>query len=474
MKYAISFFGILVVVISGMLFFQFQAFSSNPDSGSDSFSYTQEIEIVYRDNSLDIRQHFKNLPNQSIIINWPILAINQDCFMDSENSCKRLNKEQTQFNQGDSHIQSLSYIIPLDGGLKSRQLLKDIFVTLSNGEVTYSTIHISTDSEIVGQWVTGLPLIGQQSLSLVNYAMFSGTGPVSEIYWQAGDFKLQKTINNVAFYSKKTITDEFSEQLNSLKFLNEQHIDIVQGENRTGEQGNRILFLNELSMESLQQKVILSQVKALYDFGESPQWLSEVVASYLSDSTIGGSKAAKIINTLTEEMTDSQRTHWVNELNSLKGKEISAVLLDETLSKVLGNHTQYFSSNESTDGIYPLLYNDIRDLYVNNHLKDDVNVIFKEGFIYYSADSLLKHLGYVTKVGENGYYVNNDIRVFRFPKDYGFYVYNQRRYNTGLEPIIEVAGEHYVEEEWLQRLFLVEVTKTSDEIQISPMTTILR
>src|SRR5690606_16643727 len=132
-----------------------------------------------------------------------------------------------------------------------------IFVTLSNGEVTYSTIHISTDSEIVGQWVTGLPLIGQQSLSLVNYTMFSGTGPVSEIYWQAGYFKLQKIINNVAFYSKKTITDEFSEQLNNLKFLNEQHIDIVQGENRTGEQGNRILFLNELSMESLQQKVIL-------------------------------------------------------------------------------------------------------------------------------------------------------------------------------------------------------------------------
>ena len=84
-------------------------------------------------------------------------------------------------------FQSLSYVIPIEGGLKSNQLMKDLFVTLNNGTVSYSIIHISTDSQIIGQWVTGLPLIGQQSLSLVNYSMFSGPGDVKELYFTSED-----------------------------------------------------------------------------------------------------------------------------------------------------------------------------------------------------------------------------------------------------------------------------------------------
>ena len=93
-------------------------------------------------------------------------------------------------------------------------------------------------------------------------------------------------------------------------------------------------------------------------------------------------------------------------------------------------------------------------------------MIFKDGQVLYSADTLLSHLGYETRVGENGYYANNEIRQFRFPMDHGFYVYNQRRYNTVSQPIKEIAGKYYIEESWLQKLFMVEIVKKKDSISI--------
>ncbi|RUL55926.1 RNA polymerase II [Lysinibacillus antri] len=467
MKYAVSFFGVLVLIIGGMLFFQYQVYSDKIETGDGGdFSFSQEIEITYRSESLDIRQHFKNLPNQKINIVWPKLATNPDCFIETENTCKRLSEDKLSFEPGENRTQSISYIIPLNGGLQSNQLLKDIFVTLTGGEVTYSTVHISTDHNVSGQWVTGLPIIGQQSLSLVNYSMFSGLGSVSELYWRANNLNVHETSNILSLYSEQPLTEEFKKQLKNLKFLNEEHIAIVQGDNLSKLQGNRILFLKDLSIDSLNNNVILSQVKAQYKFKDSPSWLSEVVASFLTESTIGSSKATEIVNTLTHQMTDSQLANWIQKLDELKGKEISTTVLDEILSDVFGLHTEYLSLNESSKEMFPFLFNDEREVYIGDYPKEDVQVIFKNGLILYSADTLLSHLGYETSNGENGYYVTNNVRNFRFPQDYGFYVFNERRYNTVSEPIIEVAGNQYIEESWLQKLFTVEIKKSNKSITI--------
>lgn len=472
MKYAISFFGILILIISGMLFFQYQVYSDKLEAGEGDFYYTQEIEITYRSGSLDVRQHFKSLPDQTIDIVWPKLAVSPDCSMESETSCSRLSEDKTKFDKGEARSQSLSYIIPLDGGLKSKQLLKDIFASLSNGEVTYSTVHISTDNDMLGQWVTGLPLIGQQQLSLVNYSLFSGEGPVSEVYWQAGNMKLQKSTDIISIYSKSALSNEFLKKLETLQFLNEEHIAIVNGQNLSEQQGKRILFLKDLTIASLEQNVIVMQAKAQYDFGDSPKWLSEVVASFITGSSIGGNKSAKIVKALTNEMTDLQLEEWQGKLKALKGEKISPKILDEKLSEIFGQHTEYLTLNASTESVFPFLFTDKRELYVDAHLKDDVKVIFKDDSVFYSADSLLKYLGYKTSVGKNGYYVRNKANNFRFPENYGFYVYNEKRYNTVSEPIIEIAGSHYVEETWLQRLFSVEIDKSDGAISIKPTATL--
>lgn len=472
MKYAISFFIVLLLIVSGLIFFQFQVYSNNPDVAEEKFSYTQEIEINYRGDSLDIRQHFKNLPNKEINIKWPNHAINPDCFIESEQTCERISEDKTKFNASDARSQSVSYVIPLDGGLKSKQLMKDIFVTLQNGTVTYSTVHITTDSNLGGQWVTGLPLIGEQSLTLVNYVMFSGPGNISEMYWQQDDMDVQYTSDIVSIYSSTKIDKQLNDQLENMQFLSEEHFAIVQGNNLSNEQGKRILFVKDLSGEGLNNSIFLSQVDSLYDFGDSPSWVKEVVAAFLSGSIAGENKASQIVNTLMNEMSDAQLESWLQKLQDLKGSKITSTVLDKLLSETLNMHTDYFVSNETTEGVYPLLFTDDRKLYVNQNMTEDVKIVYKDGLLYYSSKDILNLLGYEVSEGPNGYYVDNKLRSFRFPEEYNFYVFNQRRFDIISNPFIEIASEKFIEEAWLQRLFLVEIEKTENEIYVSPITTL--
>ena len=467
MKMAVSIFSFLAILIGAMVFVQFQVYSDEVDSLEKGFNYSQEIEIVYRGESLDIRQHFKNLPSDEVTIQWPISSVNPNCFIENEHSCARLSEDTSKFKEGETRAQSISYTIPLEKGLQSQKLMKNVFATLKNGDVQFSTVHITTDNNVEGQWVTGLPLIGKQNLALVNYTMFSGKGPVTDLFYQSGSFDFQKQSDILSIYSSKPLTAAFYEKLAKVNFLNSNHLAIINGTNIDGLESDRMLFLPDVTVEKVQQNVVISQVESMYEFGDTPNWIKQLMASYLTGTVFGSDKTKDVAATITAQMTDAQLEEWKERLNALKGEVIDAKVLDEQLSAVLDASTNFITMSARSKTSYPFLYNDRREVYVNTHKQGDIQVILKDGEVLYSADALLKALGYEVKVGENGYYVTSETRVFRFPTEPGFYVFNQRRYNTVSMPIKKIADQHFIEESWLQRLFLVELSKSEKRITIT-------
>ncbi|MGM9944096.1 MAG: RNA polymerase II [Lysinibacillus sp.] len=468
MKIALSLFTTLSIIIGAMLFMQYQVYSEQETPTNKEFSYSQEIEITYREGSLDIRHHFKNLPNDALEIVWPESAVDRNCFLETEYSCARLNDSKTEFESGENRSQSISYIIPLEGGLTSEKLMNNIYVSLKNGNVKFSTVHISTDSSVAGQWVTGLPLIGQQSLALVNYSMFSGTGQVRDLYWQESGLALQKETDTLSIYANTNVSTELSQTVDKLAKFGDEHIAIIQPNNQEIQESYRMLFLPELTTATLQKEVIMAQVESLYTFVDSPLWLKHVVAMYVSGETFGTPRALAVVDALMDEMTEEQLDDWISRLEDLKGKTVSPAILDEELSAVFGVHTEYLSMNVDAEETYPFMFNDKRDVYVNGVLTEEIDVILDEGKVLYTADALLRNIGYTTSLGPNGYYVNSETRVFRFPNaEHDFYVFNQRRYNTTTSPFSIIASTYYMEESWLQRLFLVDLQKDEESIRIT-------
>ena len=465
MKFAVSFFSVVSLVVAAALFWQYQVYSDELDEAPIAYNYSQEIEVTYRGEQLTIRHHFKDLPNEEIKIDWPSSAINMSCEEEGTSECARLGEDVRTLKKSEQTTETLVYSIPLEGGLQSGRLMNDVFATLAKGGVQLTTIHISTDSSIAGQWVTGLPLIGQQSLKLVNYSMFSGSGVVKELYWQQGSLALQHKQNDFSVYGPVATDEAFRGKLNELPFFNEEHTAIVQSTTNAVSASGRIIFVPDLTVASLEQNVLFQQVQQLYQFGETPQWLSHIVASVVTDIPYGDEKTQQILTTVKEQMSEQQYAQWKQALEALQGKAISLALMDEEVSAIFGQYTRYFTMNDGATTAYPFLFNDRREVYVDE-AKHDVDVILQNGQVLYAAKPLLNALGYEANVGDYGYYVKNATREYRFPREPGFYVFNQRRYNTNAEPIRIIAGNYYVEETWLQRLFVVEVKKSEERITI--------
>ena len=468
MKFAVTIFTMLLAVVGGLVFVQYQVYSDQKPLAEDNYYYSQEIEIEHRGNSLDIRHHFKNMPDHELNIDWPANAVDAQCFLETENACKRLNKEATKFVLGENGSQSVSYVIPLNKGLQSGQLMNDIFAQLDNGMVKYSTVHITTDPSVSGSWVTGLPLVGYQQLALVNYSMFNGEGAIHDLYWQKSNFSFLKTKEAYSFYSNTGISAENQKQLSNLQAISNDHVAIVKLKNVPEQQGDRILFVDTINTTSIQRSLTMQQLNQMYQFEGTPNWLKQVVGSILTGKDIGFAKSKQVLDEIRAELSDEQFVQLKEQLVALEGQKMTPAVLDEQLSQVLGTYTKYLSINVQSDIVYPFVYNDARPIVLNGKEQQQFHILLKDERVLYPADELLQALGYKTSEGPNGYYVNSEERAYRFPtEEHNFYVFNQRRFNISTEPFDYVAGIRYINESFVQRLFLVDIEKTENKVELT-------
>ena len=72
--------------------------------------------------------------------------------------------------------------------------------------------------------------------------MFSGYGTVRDIYWQTGNLKVQEQTPVLSIYAPGAISKDFLKSLENFKFLNDQHIAIIQEKNPVKEHDDRLLF----------------------------------------------------------------------------------------------------------------------------------------------------------------------------------------------------------------------------------------
>ena len=108
MKFAVTVFTMLLAAVGGLVFVQYQGYTNDNPSVEGNYYYSQEIEVEHRGDSLDIRHHFKNLPEYEIVIDWPENAVDAQCFLETEKACKRLNETLTKIQAGENNSQSIS------------------------------------------------------------------------------------------------------------------------------------------------------------------------------------------------------------------------------------------------------------------------------------------------------------------------------------------------------------------------------
>lgn len=465
MKIIVGFISMLLIVTNCvLLLFQYEVYSSDIDEEGQTFSYEQEVDIQLFENSIQVSQHFFNLPTEKISLIWPLSSENRGCVNQSDDSCKRVPEDMIHFLEGENSSQSITYTLPLANGLQEGMVLSDFLLKLENGEVSYTTLHITDSLKRGGMWVSSLPKIGNSSLDLIDYSLSFGEGTVQELYWQQENLPIQFQNHNYSIYSKEPISVGLQKLLDELHIPNAKHSSILMGQNKSKVNASSILFLESDDLPSIQRDVVIKSVQAGYKLPTDNMLLAEVVSSFIMESPVGSEKSIWMYETLTNYFTDGQLLEWKSMLE--KQKQLSAEKLDKLLSSLLESNTSFFELNEVQAEKFPLLFEDSRAIYVNNNLQKDINILFKDGKVLYAAEPLLDVLGYTYENTDKGLYVQNATRAFRFPIQEPFYVYNQKRYDAMSEPFEKIGSKLYIEETWMIRLFLVNVDKEEQRINL--------
>ena len=136
------------------------------------------------------------------------------------------------------------------------------------------------------------------------------------LLWQAGGFDLQNQSDVLSIYSKSPLKAAFYDKLAKVNFLNDEHLAVINGTNVDGLEGYRMLFLPNVTVAKVQQEVIITQLESSYDFGDSPNWIKELIASYLTGTVFGSEKTKEMAATITAQMTDKQLENWNERLQA--------------------------------------------------------------------------------------------------------------------------------------------------------------
>ena len=472
MKFIIRTFFLLLLVNGSLLYMHYND-AGNATAKSDIQStYSQEIEVMNRPDGLYIQHHFTGLADIRHEIVWPKASTNRSCYLNDGTECSRLNENITAFVEGESDRQSIMYLIPKDQSISQSTLFENIFATLDRSDVTATLLHLTDEMDIGGSWVTGLERVGKKKMDLVDYSLYMDKGVVTDLYWHEEELPVLYNGDRLSVLGPTAEQNiaEFDEADSALRNIEAPHSTIVIADNAKPADSSRFIISETGETKGIADVFLLRNMYATFTLPKEEPLIGEIVTSLLSDKTVGSKKTSKMIEDLSNKLTKKELEQIVKKLKSQSGQSIDAVFLDDLIGDVTGFKTSFIVKNsEAKTDFFPFFLEDPRKFTIAGDDSFDISPIVKEGKTLYPVTKIMQELGYKVSANKQSLYIENSLRYFRFPLNELFYVYNERRYNVNSIPFERIGAEFYFEEATFIRIFLVEINKTAEVIDIVPI-----
>ncbi|OZI12365.1 hypothetical protein CEW92_07795 [Bacillaceae bacterium SAS-127] len=462
-------FSLLLMIISGgIIFIQWNGYEgSSKEFGNNQFE--QEIQMIYSEKGFAIQQTFHHLPiDKPLTLVFPIDAKNMRCET-KEGKCS-LNGLSAVITPKD-HTFTVSYMLNAPP-VKSSMLLTNWFVKVKEAAIKKTSIYLTDKKLRTGNWYSGLKTTGGQKKDLINYYEFQGNGGANALYWQSDSLVNVSVGEDFALYmpSETKAPEQLIDSLKSLDISKPKTI-IVTNQHAAYSSDQFHILNNSQQLTELVNTIQLNDMKSKYRFQESEEWLAEIMLAFELNRAFGSQKSQKMYQYLQQQLTPEEQEAYKAEVLQMKGELVKAEQLDRMLSEVKGLETHFFQENRDAKSVIkPLLFADTRSVIVNGKVMT-FKAMNQKGVLLFPFQSTLRQLGFDVKVLSNGQslLVNKGADTYRFDLDQHRFILNEEDYGLYENALATYNGELYIEDMWLQKIFLVSVSEQNDQILINPL-----
>lgn len=466
MKIIIRTVFLLAIINIVLLYMHYSQLADASEDPAKKSKYSQEIEVINRGNELIVRHHFNKLDASRHEIILPVGSKDPSCYMETESACTRINENTTAFLEGDGDKQSISYIIPKQGELGSRKLFKAPFASLRNERVISTVLHITDETNSGGMWISGLQLVGSKKLDMIEYSLFTGTGQVTDLYWQRNALPLTFEGSHISIYGNDADAGLIAVMTRNLEQLKADHITMVFDSTSKPLESDRIIITSG-KQSSVYIEAVRKSIRTQYNVPSNEYITADLISSLLLEKPAGGKKSNAAYQELVSVLTPAQSISLKSDLEERRGTKIDAIVLDEMIGMSTGKHTSFVQKNVET--VYPLLFEEPRDVLVGGESVDGLSVIIKGGRTLYPAEKVLGQLGYAVSSNNRSIYIENETDKLRFSLRDPFYVLNETRHTVRETPFELVGEDYYFEEDALRRIFQLSIQKSDDLITVTSL-----
>ncbi|MEK3989449.1 hypothetical protein [Robertmurraya sp. FSL R5-0851] len=194
-KIPFTFFIILSAVISGLLFWQWDAYSKELEQPADMENANQRISIQTETDILVITQKLSGLTGKKEIpFVLPSEVISWKCLLEDGSECGRQEESETSLKPDSKGNIQIQFTLPIKVNEKAF-LFNQWLASFSNVQVTETKVELIDSTKRNGTWVMGIPLKGNKKLDLIDYYVFEGQLANPSLYWQA-DSLLQEEVDS--------------------------------------------------------------------------------------------------------------------------------------------------------------------------------------------------------------------------------------------------------------------------------------
>ncbi len=444
--------------------------------------FMQEIEIVKTVEGLEVQHTLSNLAEHSYSFHLPKGAKNFR--VAEEEKGARIDFDKEKIKEGKEEEQVLLYdFIQKDTG--DDVLSYDDPLILVQGKPTFTTVHIVDRTKRGGTWITGLPRLGVKSTELIDYVLFAGVGEVTDLLWQKEETPLTYKGDQLSFFGEAD--KDIAEQVEHLlEEIHSDHMTVVLHGGSHNIESDRFVALPESEREKVKSLMFTKGIQGVYDIPLEEKRLASVVASIISNHSIGDEQAQKMYEELEQSLTRKEKEQLIAALKDDENVPLHAKKMDQILGEVTNANVKFFERNIVQDAPESLLLYDAKEVVFDTRSMFDeyenkeqgeselqsVDGLYRiqhQDNYYYPMKLFFKGFGYDVTWNEQSIYVKRGEDQYRFSLIEPFYVYDEKRYDLSTPPYLWLNEEYYIEEQALKRIFKLVMTEEEEQIVVQPI-----
>lgn len=458
-------FLILSLTLIAIIYWQWTDFTGK-STHSEIIDVEHQIEISHIKDRLLISQTFFNVRGQEIPVHYPESATNFKCGLEQNIDCPEF------INAKNKNIH-FHYEIPFDPTQNS-SVLQDWYVKFDNMNIKETTINISVDNELTGEWVTSAPLIYNEEMENVHYFSFESKDNMNfPLIWSKESLTYATIDGKVFIYSQGEVNgNQFSYFKNFTHLTNKTFPTLILTDNVPFESVPNVVVagvndrLDQIELQWTKQFLMDNY----WSGKEEDRWIIDLLAAYMTDTEPDESLYPHWVE-LKSNLTDSEKKQWFALI--LQGdRHIDAKVLDEYLGTIKNLETNFFEKCESDLGSAVDMYFTLdKPIVIHGEKQHNEYAIVKDQHVYFPFEQIVTEFGFDFKqISDSEFYLTNGVDVYRFYRNRDIFIKNEEQYGffakESIEPILDFDGEIYVSEKVFTDILDIKILKLPEEIFI--------